>query len=277
MNYLLAVSGGVDSVVLLDVMAKSGHNLIVAHVDHGIREDSSADARFVGALAAHYGVPFVMHEARLGPRVSEAQARTARYAFLYEQAREYDAVIVTAQHLDDLVETVALNMTRGTGWRGLAVMARKGIWRPFLELPKQALYAYALQHHLEWVEDSTNYCPIYTRNRLRARLATESVAREQIHHQWLHQLRLRRDIDAEIATLLRSHHGSRYFLAQLEMPVAIECLGADIELVGGPRLTRPQLHRAVLAVKTAKSGATHQLGSGVSLKLNARNYTVEVV
>lgn len=279
MNYLVAVSGGVDSVVLLDLMVRTGHTVVVAHVDHGIRDDSAADARFVGELAARYGVPFVLNEAHLGAVASEEQAREARYRFLFEQAGLHDAVIVTAQHLDDLVETVALNLERGTGWRGLSVMARQGIWRPFLQTPKRTLYEYAMRHHLEWVEDSTNRTDAYQRNRLRRRLGTKSTfsLREKVHSMWLRQLKLRRLIEKESTQLLTSQHGSRYFMSQLEEGLAIELLGSAIEASGGLRPTRPQLLRALLAVKTARPGTTYQVGGGVSLKFSARNYTVKVV
>jgi len=279
MNYLVAVSGGVDSVVLLDMLAGTEHNIIVAHVDHGIREDSAADARFVNELASRYDLPFVMLEAKLGSGTSEDQARQARYKFLFDQARRHDAVIVTAQHLDDLVETVALNLERGTGWRGLGVMAREGIWRPFLQIRKAALYDYAMRRNLEWVEDSTNQTDIYQRNRLRRKLHGKGTAsmHHQVHSQWLHQLQLRRNIDQEIASLMAKHKGSRYFLSQLEESIAIECLAHDIEAVGGLRPTRPQLTRALLAVKTARPGTAHHVGTGVSLQFKARNYLVKVV
>jgi len=279
MNYLVAVSGGIDSVVLLHMLVGTGHNIVVAHVDHGIREDSTADARFVRELAEHYGLPLVTHQAELGLNASEDQARQARYSFLYEQARQHKAVIVTAQHLDDLVETVALNLERGTGWRGLGVMAREGIRRPLLQVPKQTLYDYALRHRLEWVEDSTNRSDTYQRNRLRRKLYTKSTSslRQQVHSRWLHQLQLRRNIDQEVAALMASHQGSRYFLSQLDEPIAIECLAHDIEMAGGLRPTRPQLVRALLAVKTARPGTTHHVGTGVSLQFKARNYLVKVV
>ena len=78
MKYLVAVSGGVDSVVLLDMLSGTDHALIVAHVDHGIREDSAADARFVAGLAKRYGLPFVSTELGLGVQASEEQARNGR-------------------------------------------------------------------------------------------------------------------------------------------------------------------------------------------------------
>jgi tRNA(Ile)-lysidine synthase len=279
MKYLVAVSGGVDSVVLLDMLADTAHEVVVAHVDHGIRDDSADDARFVQALARHYGVACVVHQANLGPSASEDQARTARYEFLYAEAKKRGAVIVTAHHLDDLVETVALNLERGTGWRGLSVMARAGIWRPLLELPKHVLYDYALRRRLEWVEDSTNRLEVYQRNRLRRRLHASRGAScsERVHTLWIAQLKLRRHIDDEIARLTTSHHSSRYFVTQLDARLATEYLGAIIESAGGMRPTRPQLQRALIAVKTARAGSMYQVGSGVTLQFDTRNYAVKVV
>ena len=97
MNYIVAVSGGVDSVVLLDMLSKTQHKLIVAHVDHGIRgEESTADARFVAALARRYQLPFVSTELHLGAHASEETAREKRYEFLFGEAEKYRAVVVTA-------------------------------------------------------------------------------------------------------------------------------------------------------------------------------------
>src|SRR6185437_12936616 len=91
-TYVVAVSGGVDSVVLLEVLRQlPGLHLIVAHYDHGIREESGDDRRFVEALAAQYALPFVFAEGHLGPTVSEATARDARYAFLNQVMRKHQA------------------------------------------------------------------------------------------------------------------------------------------------------------------------------------------
>ena len=277
MNYLLAVSGGVDSVTLLDMFSKTKHHLVVAHVDHGIRgAESEADARFVAALAATYNIPFVSTALHLPVHASEETARHARYEFLFSQAAVYNAAVVTAHHRDDAVETVALNITRGTGWRGLTALAREGVYRPLITMTKQQLYEYAMRHHLEWVEDATNQQDAYLRNRLRSKIGTSTLDGEAIMRLRARQLQLRRDIDKEADKLIAVHSGSRHFLQMIPEDVAIELLGAEIAKIG-PRPTRPRLRLALHAIKTAAPGAIHQVGDGVKLEFTARKYRVAVV
>src|SRR4051812_31887046 len=106
-KYILAVSGGVDSMVLLDLLArKPGIELVVAHFDHGIRPDSKKDEVLVRKAAASYGVAFEPGQGNLGPAASEATARQARYHFLDEVLTKHQALkIITAHHQDDAIET----------------------------------------------------------------------------------------------------------------------------------------------------------------------------
>lgn len=279
MKYLVAVSGGVDSVVLLDMLTKQKHRLIVAHVDHGIRGDSAADARFVEQLARRYHVPYVGTRVELGAHASEEKAREARYEFLMQQAAVHGATILTAHHQDDMAETVAINLVRGTGWRGLTVLDRQGIQRPLLPLPKAALYDYAMKHRLEWVEDETNASERYQRNRIRhaARANLSADASTAIGKLRSSQLQLRRAIRHETTGLLQQHAGSRHFLTQIDSAVAIELLGSDIEDQVGRRPTRPQLARALHAIKIAAPGTTYQVGGHIELKFTSRKYRVKVV
>ncbi len=312
MKYIVAVSGGVDSVVLLDMCMRvrnrsvssrsdnapyryqedgrllgltsenlagglTSPNIIVAHVDHGIREDSAADARFVEALARSYRVPFVMARLKLGEHASEEQARKARYDFLFTEAKKHGAVIVTAHHQNDLVETVAINLRRGTGWRGLAVLNRERIHRPLLVLTKKQLYDYALKHRLEWVEDSTNGTDRYLRNRLRQQLTAHPVDVAALSALRAAQVQLRHGIMRETARLLASNQGSRYFLTHIDEAVASELLGAAIEQAVGIRPARPQLGRALLAIKTAKAGTTHHVGDRIKLTVSIQKYQISVL
>lgn len=277
MNYLLAVSGGVDSVVLLDLFSKTNNHLVVAHVDHGIRgEESSADARFVKELAKQYSVPFVSIELNLAASASEELARNERYKFLLKEAAKFNALLVTAHHEDDAVETIALNIERGTGWRGLMALNRLGIMRPLLGMTKQQIYNYAIKHHLEWVEDATNRELIYARNRMRHSIGGNDLNSKRLMELRARQLQLGHDIDVDAARLIARHKGDRHFLNMTPESVAIELLGAEIAGIA-TRPTRPRLKRALIAIKTAAPGSIHQIGDGISLEFTARNYTVRVI
>lgn len=280
MKYLVAVSGGIDSVVLLDILVAAGtHDLTVAHFDHGIRDDSAADARFVAALAERYALPFVSERAELGAGASEAEARAARYAFLEREAKRRGAVIATAHHADDVVETIALNLTRGTGWRGLAVLDHPQRVRPLLELTKADLRAYALERRLEWVEDSTNAETVYLRNRLR-----RVIARTLPPAAWHALLALRQqqcllkgEIEAEVRRFLQSDATySRYFFTAIDTTAATELLRAAIAQAAGQGSTRPQADRALLAIKTAAPGTMTDVGDGVRLRFTPSTFVVEL-
>lgn len=278
MRYLVAVSGGVDSVVLLDQLVKAAeHELIVAHFDHGIRTDSAADARFVKALAAHYDLPFVSVREELGENASEEHARHRRYHFLRSVAKEHQATIVTAHHGDDVIETIAINIQRGTGWRGLAVLGAQDVIRPLLAMTKQDVYAYALEQRLEWVEDSTNASDAYLRNRLRRQIMAKlsSQNRQALHELWQQQLALRAEINHQTGTLLKEREQSRYMLTHADESSAMELLRAAVIESAAVSPTRPQLQRALIAIKTARPRSSYEIGGGVTLRFTARTFIVE--
>lgn len=281
-TYIVAVSGGVDSVVLLDKLAKhGGARLVVAHFDHGIREDSADDARFVGELAKHYGLEFETRREELGAGASEALARERRYQFLRDVADQYDnASIVTAHHADDVVETIAINMTRGTGWRGLAVLDSELI-RPLLAIPKRVLVDYARQHDLVWHEDSTNKDMVYLRNELRDRIAKRLSDEDvrQIHSLWRSQLELKRTIDKEVEELLASssHDYSRYFFVSIDTTSALELLRAVCQREIGVSPTIPQRERALHAIKTLQPGKIFEVGGGIRIMCQLASFSIQKV
>ena len=274
-RYVVAVSGGVDSVVLLDMLSRvDGHEIIVAHFDHGIRDDSSDDALFVGGLAKKYGYRFETLREELGETASEERARDRRYAFLRSVASRHDARIVTAHHSDDAAETIAINVHRGTGWRGLAVLD-SDIVRPLLGVSKATLLRYADQHDLEWHQDSTNAGDAYLRNRLRGAVASLMADQKaDLLVRRRRQLTLKKRIDAEVARLNGDGpEYSRYFYSHIPKNVAIECLRAVVDA----KLTRPQLERTLLAIKTALPGSVYHAGAGMSFDFTTRNFSLSLL
>ncbi|HUD11246.1 MAG TPA: tRNA lysidine(34) synthetase TilS [Candidatus Saccharimonadia bacterium] len=173
-RYILAVSGGADSMVLLTLMANSAkersYELIVAHFDHGIRTESSQDRKFVERAAQRHKLQFVYTEAHLG-NVSEAAARTARHSWLEKMRKTHCAkAVITAHHEDDIIETSILNLARGTSRRGLAPMRGSSILRPLIGVSRNHLRSLAENHNVEWREDATNTDIANPRNFLRHNL-----------------------------------------------------------------------------------------------------------
>ncbi len=274
-SYVVAVSGGVDSVVLLDMLAQiPGHEIIVAHFDHGIRDDSADDAHFVAGLAAEYGFPFETHREELGPTASEEKARNRRYLFLRNIAEKYDARIVTAHHSDDAIETIAINIHRGTGWRGLAVLD-SDISRPLLFSSKLQLIEYARRRNLKWHEDSTNKSDHYLRNRLRRDMVGLTADQKQeLLALRAQQLDAKKQIDTEVSRLIGyGPDYSRHFLTHIPKIVAVECLRKIMD----SKLTRPQLERALLAIKTAQPKSLYHAGAGITLDFTTRNFSLSLL
>ncbi len=172
-KYVVAVSGGVDSVVLLNLLVQNPKlELIVAHIDHGMRLSSADDRMFVQGLARVYAVPYEYEIAQLGPNASEAVARDARYKFLRKVLKKQNAkAIITAHHQDDLLETIMINLLRGTGRKGItALKDQPDVLRPMLKNTKAEILKYAEDNGLEWQEDETNVDTTYLRNWIRHNL-----------------------------------------------------------------------------------------------------------
>lgn len=272
MKYIVAASGGVDSMVLLDMMMKvGGHELVVAHFDHGIRPDSHKDATLVADAAKRYGLRFESTREELGETASEALARDRRYNFLRSVAKKHGAAIVTAHHLDDLVETVAINITRGTGWRGVAVFD-SSIVRPLLDIDKATLLAYAKANGITWSEDETNSSTLYLRNRVRQKTHTITTdEKRQLRALHAHQRVLKRSIESEVVQLVGDGPNySRYLLTHMSIPAALECL----RVITQAKLTRPQLARLLNAIKVSKAGSGFEAGNGVRVHFTTRQFSL---
>ncbi len=183
----VALSGGRDSMALLDVLASLAGELrcivSAAHVHHGLSPHADAWVAFCAAECAARGVPLSVHRvevARGGGRSLEASARAARYAALAAVAAD---VIALAHHADDQAETLLLQLLRGAGPAGLAAMpayrtpgAGPGLLRPFLSLPRAATEACARARGVRWIEDESNADEGVKRNFLRRDVAPRLAA-----------------------------------------------------------------------------------------------------
>jgi len=177
---VVALSGGVDSVVLLhalrEVAPELGIRVAAVHVDHALSPNAGGWSRFCRALCRRWQVPLTVRRVRVVRAGAglEAAARNARYEAL---CRSRAGAIALAHQLDDQAETVLLNLLRGAGLagaRGMPVsLERRGrlLIRPLLELPRERIMEYARANALQWVEDETNDDVRLKRNFLRHRVA----------------------------------------------------------------------------------------------------------
>lgn len=215
---VLAVSGGVDSMVLLDAATRGiprneRDRIVIATFDHGTGDAAVAACALVEARCASLGVRCVAGCA--STRCStEAALRDARWSFLREVARAEGpsaATVCTAHTRDDQLETVLMRVLRGAGARGLAALyAASPIVRPLLGLGRVAVEAYARVRRLEWVEDPSNVSNRYFRNRVRHDLlpALRRV-RPSIDEELLACSRSAAELRAELEAFVREHVGIR--------------------------------------------------------------------
>jgi len=257
----VAVSGGVDSVVLLDAMVglrgALGVELVVATVDHGLRASAVEDVCFVRELAAVLDLPVYAGRVtvRNGKGIADA-ARAERYAFL--ASVPVDRVLL-AQHADDQAETVLLRVLRGTGVRGLGGMqAVRGRWvRPLLERSRDDILAYAEARGLRWREDPSNA----DRRRERAQVRFEALPMlERIHG----------DARGQLAALARSAQDQYHWVEQGLEAAWLRCVSPwglkRAELLSEPTPLRTMLLQRLYEEATF---ATRSLGR-VSIEAGLR-------
>lgn len=325
--YVVAVSGGVDSMSLLHMLV-TGENakpeggrlhqnhfpllgkqspplpllpkaraiklntpkktvFIVAHFDHGIRDDSHKDRQLVQTTAAKYHLPFVYNTGGLGAKASEAAARKARYNFLKAVQRATGAkAIITAHHQGDVIDTSIINLLRGTGRRGLSSLkSSQGIYRPLLNYNKQELYDHAKRHDLEWREDLSNQDQKYLRNYVRAKVSSEF--RPSQRDRWLKLVarvqQINNLIDIELNDILEqlslssSNHLDRRKFISLPHLISKELLHAWLDTNQVPAIDRRTIERLVVAAKTLPSGKRFELSGGWRLLTGKNELALEHV
>ncbi len=273
-------------------------NVLAAVFNHGTRPSAEDDVEFVRKVCDQEYCHLLCYTAKsnLGENASEALAREHRYGFLHDLAYKMSyadstlilrpdcetwhlsppkvepVYIYTAHHLDDLIETVAINLLRGTGWRGLAVLDAPMIRRPFLEpenmpkslrklvpFDKKTILSYAADFELTYRQDPTNNEDKYLRNRVRQKLSNFDKKRE-IYDLWQKQKQLKREIDELVEELMPEDYEpwQRSWFEGLDENVALELLRAGT-LRAGISATRPQLERFRQAILTYAPGKAFNL------------------
>jgi len=290
-SIVVAVSGGVDSVVLLHLLAGERARwrltLLAAHFNHQLRGDEAdADEAFVRQLAASYGVPFEAGRAPVaavaasrGAGIEEA-ARSLRYAFLEDVCRARNFTrIATGHNADDNAETVLLNLFRGSGVRGLAgipVSRNDGrIIRPLLFAGREDIETYAAAVGLEHREDSSNATDAHARNIIRHEVlpVVRSKLQPDVARTVLRTSALFRELDAYVTLAARTGLDqvvtrrtgeevqlSLSLLSQFPEAIQSALLAEAVALLTGVRPGFRQTER-LLRLRSARSGATVRLGT----------------
>lgn len=299
-RYVVAVSGGVDSMVLLDLLAKqvtgdrlqvtedrlnnnlqpltSNLKLVVAHFNHGIRADAAEDEKLVKATAEQLGLPFEVSYGRLGKGASEAAARAARYGFLDNVRQKHDAkAIITAHHQDDLIETAFINLLRGTGRRGLAaIMLSSNVIRPLLDYPKSELIKYAKDHQLRWREDPTNQDEVYLRNYLRRKILPKltPAQRRRLVADIKKSARIEREADSLFAQLSSAVAGDdsidRGRFTALPADLGNELIAYWLRLYKVPQFDKKTIMRLNTALRTSRAGTWQPVKQSLRLEIGRR-------
>ena len=180
-TYLLAVSGGVDSMVLADLFQVSGFDFHIAHINYHLRnEDSNLDQKLVFDFCEKHKIPFHLYEVSQNDNQPENSiqnwARELRYRYFRKiQEKENLDYIVTAHHLNDQLETFIINLSKASGIRGLSGIPQNenGIIRPLLGFSKNEIYDFAKENQIDFREDQSNQKTDYLRNKIRHHIVPE--------------------------------------------------------------------------------------------------------
>ncbi len=186
---IVATSGGPDSMCLLDILKSLNYQIICAHVNHNLREESKEEAIMVEEYCKQNKIIFEMHEIKKYEGNIENYARVQRYKFFDKLANKYNAkYLLTAHHGDDLIETILMRISRGTDIKGLKgftkITDRKNyqIYRPLIYITKEDILKYLKEKNIKYAIDKTNEEDTYTRNRFRKYILPQlKKENKQIH------------------------------------------------------------------------------------------------
>ena len=281
----LALSGGVDSVVLLNLLLRAqrtlNFSLSAIHVNHHLSPHAKEWAAFCLALCAEHGVPLIVKNVqvpRRSPLGLEAAARSLRYQAFAELDTD---VLLLAHHVDDQAETLLLNLLRGAGVRGAAGMpeSRRSalvLARPLIDVPRASLMAYAKRHRLAWVEDESNGNTAFARNFLRHEVLPEIERRFPAYRQTLARAAqhfaeadtLLDELAAiDLASAVHAQKLRLAVLASLSHARAKNLFRAYLETQGVPLLDADRLQEWLRQLLTARADSRVALGvAGLTLR-----------
>ena len=290
----VALSGGVDSVVLLHLLHRAQlektFTLSAVHVNHQISPHAADWAEFCGTLCAKWRIPLVLKTIQV-PRRAKAGLEGAARALRYRAFAELDTdCVLLAQHMDDQAETVLLNLLRGAGVRGAAAMpevrpqasgvGRQGegalIMRPLLEVARANLVAYAKKHRLAWIEDESNLDQVFARNFLRHAVLPiveqrfpayrQTLARAAQHFAEADEL-LDELAELDLASAVREGRLKLARLQDMSDARAKNLLRAYFASQGLPALDTQRLHDWLRQLRSLRSDSQMDLGvAGLALR-----------
>ncbi|MDS7942994.1 tRNA lysidine(34) synthetase TilS [Acinetobacter sp. V110_1] len=168
-SFLIGCSGGMDSMLLLHLMAQIFPQKIRAiYIDHQLQKQSAEWGEFVASQSTNLNIPYIIQKVQISDGNLEAQARQARYQ-AYQQHLQQNEILLLAHHQQDQAETVILRLLSGTGVDGLAAMqaidyrVNMTIWRPFLDLTREQIAFWTAQLEVKYIDDPMNYDTHYDR------------------------------------------------------------------------------------------------------------------
>jgi len=273
---MLAVSGGVDSMVLLraavDVLGAD--RLVAATFDHGTGAAATAARDHVAAWCASAGVVCVTGRAAES-LTTEEKLRDARWRFLRAASRDAGAAIATAHTADDQIETVLMRVLRGAGARGLAgLFIESDVARPLIEVTRAEVAAYAAARHVAWVEDPSNASRRHLRNRVRHDLLPAlRLVRPELPSELLTLSRRAAELRADVERFVRETMRVRVRPGGSAIDVPMDAFAgrsADeaatlwpaVAALAGARLDRRGIARLVEFTAVARVGARVQVAGG---------------
>lgn len=271
------VSGGVDSMVMLDLLVKGGADVLVVHVQHGIRPEAQADSDFVQDYCKARGIKFEQYSfdipamAKESGRSIETEARLARKSVMGQllQSGKVDKAAF-AHHADDNAETVLMHILRGCGVDGLkGIQSSDVVLRPLLDYTREQIDCYARQNSIPFVTDRTNFDSTYTRNFVRLEVLPLIKTRypgavESLNRLAKNASDLLTAVDAQLDAALIEDKGEvvELSLDALRSPFAAQYVIRAAKILMPVDITRVQI-QSVLALMDSKTGSKAELSGGL--------------